>query len=134
MRRRKNDAQCVAVNMDALGQDLRYAARGLLKSPGFTAVAVLTFGLGIGANTAIFSVTDALVARPLPGIDAGPLAAVVIGQKAPAAAADYFDWARLTHSFDELAAYRQRDANLTGGGAAERLYAADVTGHFFATL
>ncbi len=120
--------------LEALVQDARFALRLLRKAPVFTAVAVLTLALGIGANGAIFGVADALLARPLPGIDAGRLAVVAIGQKAPAAAADYLDWKRLNTSFTEMAAYRQRNVNLTGLGAAERLYAADVTANFFATL
>src|SRR4029453_1617591 len=98
--------------MDALLQDLRYASRSLIKSPGFTTVAILPLTLGIGVNTAIFSVADALITHPLRGIESDRLAIVAIGQKAPAAAADYFDWARLSHLFDDLAAYRQRDATL----------------------
>jgi len=120
--------------MDALFQDLRHAIRSLLKSSGFTTVAILTLTLGIGANTAIFSVADALITHPLRGIDSDRLAVVAVGQKAPAAAADYFDWTRLSHSFDQLAAYRQRDATLTGINQPERVYATDATPNFFATL
>ena len=119
---------------EALAQDARFALRLLRKSPVFTTIAVVTLALGIGANGAIFGVADALLARPLPGIDTRRLAVVAIQQKTPAAAADYLDWKRLNTSFASLAAYRQRDANMTGVGPAERLYAADVTSNFFPTL
>jgi putative ABC transport system permease protein len=120
--------------LEALANDARYALRTLRKAPAFSAVAIVTLALGIGANGAIFGVADALLARPLSGIDAHGMAVVAIGQKAPAAAADYFDWKRMNTSFAQLAAYRQRDVNLTGIGAAERAYAADVTANFFAVL
>jgi len=120
--------------IESLGQDTRFALRVLRKSPVFTAVAVLTLALGIGANGAIFGVADSLLARPLPGLETDRLAVVVIGQKGPAAAADFLDWRRLNTSFTELAAYRQRDVNLTGAGAAERVFAAQTTANFFTTL
>jgi putative ABC transport system permease protein len=120
--------------IESLVQDTRFALRVLRKSPVFTTVAVLTLALGIGANGAIFGVADALLARPLPGLETDRLAVVVIGQKGPAAAADFLDWRRLNTSFTELAAYRQRDVNLTGAGAAERVFAAQTTSNFFTTL
>src|SRR5947209_7442155 len=120
--------------MDALIQDLHDAVRALRQSPAFTAIAVTTLALGLGANVAIFSVADALMGRPLRGVDPNRLVVVAVGQKAPAAVADYLDWARLARSFEELAAYRVRDANLTGGGFAERVYAAQTTTNFFAVL
>ena len=115
-------------------QDLRYGLRILRRNLGFTLVAALTLALGIGANTAIFSVADAFLLKPLPFPNLGRLAAVVIGQKAPVAAADYYDWRNQDRSFDELAAYRQSDVNLTGSGQPERLFGAQVTANFFAAL
>jgi putative ABC transport system permease protein len=115
-------------------QDLRYGLRILRRNLGFTLVAALTLALGIGANTAIFSVADAFLLKPLPFPNLGRLAAVVIGQKAPAAAADYYDWKSQDRSFDELAAYRQSNVNLTGSGQPERLFGAQVTANFFADL
>lgn len=121
-------------SLEALVQDARFALRVLRRGPVFAGVAVLTLAFGIGANGSIFGVADALLARSLPGIDPTRLAVVAIGQKAPAAAADYVDWKRVNTSFTDLSAYRQRNVNMSGAGAAERMYAADVTSNFFATL
>src|SRR5215470_13926738 len=120
--------------VEALVQDGRVAARSLRKAPIFTIVAIATLALGIGVNAAVFSVADALIAHPVSGIDARRLVAVAIGVKAPAAPADYLDWQRQSRSFDELAAYRQRNVNLTGIGTAERAFAAEVTANFFRAL
>jgi putative ABC transport system permease protein len=123
--------------MSSMRRDLRHAIRGLRKSPGFTSVAVLTLALGIGVNTAIFSIADALIGHPLRGVadaDAARLVAIDIGQKGRTTPADYEDWARLGGSFERIAAYRQRNANVTGGGPAERVYVTDVTPAFFAAI
>src|SRR5262249_14873758 len=123
------------VSMDSLLHDLRYASRSLRRSAGFSAIAILTLGLGIGTDTAIFSIADALIARPIRGVkDVDRLAAVDIGQKGRTSAADYEDWARLNHSFDSMTAYRQRNANITGGGPAERIFVTDAARTFFAAL
>ncbi len=106
----------------------------LAKSPGFAAVAILTLALGIGANTAIFSVADAFLVRPLALASLDRLAVVATGQKAPAAPADYLDWKNDNHSFEDLAASRQPDLNLTGTGEPQRVYGALVTSNFFQTL
>src|SRR5579864_980516 len=119
--------------MNTLLQDLRYGLRMLVKSPGFTAVAMLTLALGIGANTAIFSIADAFLLRPisLPAIDR--LAMIATGQKAPAAAADFMDWKIESHSFAAMAAYRMDDINLTGVGVPERVFGSRITSNFFST-
>ncbi|HET9401628.1 MAG TPA: ABC transporter permease [Candidatus Acidoferrales bacterium] len=118
-----------------IGQDVRYGLRALRRSPGFTAVAALTLALGIGANTAIFSVADAFLLRPLPFQNLSRLAAVVEPEKAPLTAADFFDFKTQNHSFRELAAYRQSNVNLTDGAVApERVFASQVTANFFDTL
>ena len=118
----------------SIAQDVRYGLRILRRNLGFTLIAALTLALGIGANTAIFSVADAFLLKPLPFPNLGRLASVVIGQKAPSAAADYYDWKNQNRSFAELAAYRQTDVNLSGSGRPEKLFAAQVTANFFATL
>jgi putative ABC transport system permease protein len=118
----------------SLFQDFRFGLRNLLRNPGFTAIAALTLALGIGANTAIFSVADAFLLRPLPFSNLDRLAAVVNGQKAPVSAADYFDWKAESHSFDQLAAYKEVDVNLTGEGQPERVFGVQVTADFFETL
>jgi putative ABC transport system permease protein len=118
----------------SLWQDFRFGFRNLLRNPGFTAIAALTLALGIGANTAIFSVADAFLLRPLPFSNLDRLAAVVIGQKAQATAADYLDWKAENHSFDQLAAYKQVDVSLTGDGQPERVFGSQVTADFLKTL
>ncbi len=88
--------------MTALGQDLRLGVRGFLRNPGLTALTVLVLALGIGANTAIFSVVDALVLRPLPFPAPEQLVAVPNGVMYP----DFVDVRAQSRSFSELAAYR----------------------------
>ena len=120
-------------------RDLRYAVRMLGKSPGFTAVAVIALALGIGANTAIFSVIDALLVRPLAFNDLDRLVLVwetlpqggEVDQVSPA---DFRDLSSQNHVFDHLAAYRWWDVNLTGGGEPERAEGCLVSGNFFETL
>lgn len=120
--------------MDAVLHELKYAIRTLRKTPGLTAVILVTLALSIGATSAIFSIADTLVGRPLRGFATDRLAVLAVGQKAPASAADYLDWRRLSRSFDRMAAYRQRDGNLTGNGLAERIYVAAVTPDFFSLI
>lgn len=121
--------------MTTLIQDIKYGLRMILKNPGFTAVAVVTLALGIGANTSIFSIASAFLVHPiaLPGIDR--LAIVASGaEKAPAAPADYLDWKAQSASFESMAAYEQSDLNMTGIGAPERVLGARVTADFLAVL
>ena len=113
--------------MNGLFQDFVYGLRMLRKSPGFTALAVITLALGIGANTAIFSNVNALVLRPfaLPDLDR----VVAIWETVPkqnaisvrAAPANFRDWTEQSKSFEHLAATHGWDANLTGEGVAERV-------------
>jgi putative ABC transport system permease protein len=119
-------------------QDLRYGLRMLLKDPGFTAIAVLTLALGIGANTAIFSVVNTVLLRGLPYKNPDRL--VWITQFIPAQGntlvfdSDYFAWSRQNRVFEGMAAYGIAGFTLTGGGDPERLEAGKVTAGFFPLL
>jgi putative ABC transport system permease protein len=119
-------------------KDLRYALRILLKSPVVTAVAVLTLALGIGANSAIFSVANAVVLRPLPYADPDRLVTVwetVAGNdKRSAAPGNYNDWRAQNTTFSEMAATFYGNFNLTGDGEPERINGATVTSNLMSTL
>jgi len=105
--------------------DLKFAIRQLLKAPGFTAAAVLTLALGIGANTAMFSVVDGVLLRSLPYDDPGQLVQVFEagrpGARNSVSVGVYSDWARHTSAFEDIAAVFDADMNLTGTGEPERL-------------
>ena len=124
--------------MDHLIQDLRYGTRTLLKSPGFTAVAVLTLALGIGANTAIFSVVDTLLLRPLPLKDPGRLVLVRDTQpgvdNAPASYPEYLDWKERSKTFEALGAFFNTTFSLTGKGEPEELPALRISAGLFPML
>src|SRR5437867_621717 len=127
--------------METLLQDLRYGARMLLKKPGFTLVAVVTLALGIGANTAIFSVVNAVLLRPLPFEDSERLvmawnkgAEAAGGDRTPLAVADLLDWRAQSQSFESVGAFQQRLFTYTGGESPERVRGAGVTANFFSTL
>ena len=126
--------------MEVLFKDIRYALRGLLKRPGFTAIVVLTLALGIATNTAIFSVVNAVLLRPLPYPD--PDQIVMIWQKlemrgfdrmsvSPEEFAGYRD---RNHSFSAIAAYSFGGRDLTSAGEADRIQIARVTEQFFSLL
>ena len=125
--------------MDALLQDLRYALRLLTKNPAFTAIAVLTLALGIGANTAIFSVVNAVLLRPLPFRD--PSRLVLTLEHNPAVPGllsisylNYLDWREQNHSFESLEATCAIAMTLTGAGEPERLNARVATAGLFPLL
>ena len=129
--------------MNGLIQDFRYALRQLRKSPGFAAVAVITLALGIGFNTAIFSVVNAVLLRPLAFADASRLVRIwhVPPEKSfpgmttfPVSAANYLDWERQTQVFDHMAIYSYHGFTVTGGDKPEQLSAGAVSSGFFATL
>ena len=123
--------------MGTIWQDLRYALRMLIKSPGFTFVAVLALALGIGANSAIFSVVNAVLLRPLPFKDPDRL--VILWEKSQTqdtsvAYPNFLDWREQNSVFESITAYRRDSFNLTGAGEPERLAGRLVTGNFFETL
>ena len=120
--------------MATLANDIRYAVRLLLARPGFAAVAILTLALGIGATTAIFTVVDAVLLRPLPFRDADRLVQVrIVGRRGgifPLPDTDFLAWRALNRTADAVAAFDTRPATLTGG-APEQMTAAQVTDRFF---
>lgn len=106
--------------METLFQDLRYGVRMLLKSPGFTAVAVLTIALGIGATTAIFSVVNAILLRPLPYKEPDRLVKLwevhkSNGSRITVSIPNFLDWKNENQSFVEMAAFGWKELTLTGG-------------------
>lgn len=124
--------------MSILRQDIHYAVRMLVKSPGFTAVAVLSLALGIGANTAVFSVVDAVLLRPLPFPASERLMAVWEtmpgNDQRMVAPGNFGDWQKQNHSFEQIAAYTTTSLNLNGRGEPQKLSAATVSTNFFDTL
>jgi putative ABC transport system permease protein len=116
--------------------DLRYAFRQLIRSPGFAAVTILTLALGIGACTAIFSVVNAVLLRPLDYPD--PARLVVIREtqlpdfpEFSVSPPNYLDWEKQTRSFENLAAYSGSRVNLTGDGEPQQLIGVKATAHYF---
>src|SRR5919199_6614383 len=123
--------------MNTLLQDLRYGLRMLWKSPGFTAVAVVALALGIGANTAIFSVVNAVLLRPLPFAEPDRLVIVWMDNRVMGVKEDihsypnFVDYRDQNKVFATLAAYRPASLNLTGTGEPERITGAAATASFF---
>ena len=123
--------------METLLKDIRYGVRGLLKRPGFTVIALITLALGIGANTAIFSVVNAVLLRPLQFRD--PEQLMVVWEEASFAGfptntpapANYIDWKNQNQSFADMAAAATASFNLTGDGEPERIQANSVSANFF---
>jgi len=126
--------------METFSQDLRYGARMLLKNPGFALVAIVTLALGIGANTAIFSVVNAVLLRPLPFYS--PERLLVLGQTeredrsnlSQFSFRNFADLRGQTKAFDRLAAYYNNNMTLTGQGEAARVRATVVTADLFPVL
>src|SRR5262245_51392283 len=129
--------------MQTLLQDLRYSARMLMKKRGITVVAVITLGLGIGANTTMFSVINGLLLRPLPFKDPGRLVHLV--ETAPKVGfetmglsfTDFADWRARSRSFEQMALYEEDSFTLASGNAterAERVEGAHVTASLFPLL
>ena len=128
--------------MGTLLQNLRYAFRTLLKSPGFTLVIIVTLALGIGANTAIFSVVYSALLRPLPFREPGRLAVLAQSRvqfssdinNSATSYPDYLDWTSRTKSYQSLAGYSGDAFTLTTSGEPKITFAAQVTPNFFSTL
>ncbi|HLW55128.1 MAG TPA: ABC transporter permease [Candidatus Angelobacter sp.] len=120
------------------GRDLRYALRLLRKNPGFSAVAILTLALGIGANSAIFSVVNAMLLRPLPFAEPERLVRLWETQpdhgKNVVNAYNFMDWRDNTHSFEDMAAVSTLEFNLTGGGAPLAVPGDQVSTGYFSIL
>jgi putative ABC transport system permease protein len=133
------DARGVSL-AEAVVQDLRYAVRMLRNNPGFTAVAILTLALGIGANTAIFSVIDSVLLRPLPYRD--PAGLVMVWENNSqhpnphntVSPPDFLDWQSRNSVFAEMAAIFDQHANLTGNGLPQEVVVQDVSANFFSVL
>jgi predicted permease len=124
--------------METLLQDLRYAIRMLARSPGFTAIAILTLALGIGANTALFSVVNGVLLNPLAYPQSGQLVAVygnTAGYKqGPITYLHFLDWQHDTKTLSSMAMYRNEDYNFIGSREAERVSGYMISADFFTTL
>jgi predicted permease len=128
--------------METLFKDIRFGIRGLIKRPGFTSIAVITLALGIGANTAIFSVVNATLLRPLPFKD--PKRIVMMwgylpkfaqtSDRLPSSAGNYLGLVKQTQTLQELAAFRQWSWQLTHAGDPEQLQGVRVSANFFEAL
>src|SRR6267154_745701 len=124
--------------MQTVWQDVRYGLRVLAKNPGFTAIAVLTLALGIGANTALFSVVNGVLLNPLPFPSPDELVAVYTKsptfQEGSISYPNFLDWQKDSHSFASLCAFRSDDFNMTGAGEPERVHTQMISAEFFTAL
>src|SRR5215472_13004949 len=124
--------------MNTLVEDLRFAVRMLLKSPAFAAIAILTLALGMGANTALFSVVNGVLLNPLEYPHPGQLVAIY-GKtegfdQGPIAYQNFLDWQRDSQTFSSMAIYRNQDYTLIGTGDGERVRGYMISAGFFSTL
>jgi len=127
------------VSMDNLLQDVRYGLRVLRRNPGFAATAILTLALGIGSTTAIFSVVDTVVFKPLPFPTASRLVRIrsvfaASGDGGIASYPDFLDWRARNHAFDGMAVFRMDGFNLAGSGRPLHLQGAVVSAQLFSML
>ncbi len=125
--------------INTLWQDIRYAVRILLKSPGFAIIAIVTLGLGIGANTALFSVVNGVLLNPLPYPHPDQIVTVASWEhefgEGSISYLDYQDWARDNHSFSSLAAYKTfQSFNWIRQSDTQHLSVAEISANFFSTL
>jgi putative ABC transport system permease protein len=126
------------VKVEALLQDVRYGLRMLAKNPGFTIVAVLTLALGIGANTAIFSVINSVLLRPLPFREADRLVRIFTmrgPERNPVNGEDYFDWESQSRAFESMTLYTgPQNFNASGAGEPETVSVSSTQANFFSLL
>src|SRR5215510_10491304 len=121
-----------------LWQDIRYGARMLLKNPGVTIIVIIALALGIGANSAIFSVVNAVLLRPMPYEQSDRL--VFLNEKSPVldemsiSYPNFSDWRAQNQSFEKMGVYNRGSYNLTGAGEAERLVTAQMSADLFSVL
>lgn len=120
--------------LEHAAKDIRYGARNLIRTPAFTLVAAIALALGIGANTAIFSVVNAVLLRPLAYRDSARLVTILHNGTGPVATANYLDWRDQSHSFETMGAADAWSANLTGSDPAEHLSGLKVTQNLFPML
>ena len=126
--------------MDSIIKDLQYGLRGLLKHPGFAAIAVITLALGIGANTAMFSVINGVLLRPLPYHQ--PERIVTIWEESPergmyempVSFANMSEWVNQSQSFEQISAYTFTDLSLTGTGEPVRLNGVRASANLFSLV
>ena len=119
--------------LENIGRDVRYSLRGLRRTPGFTAIAILTLALGIGANTAIFTVVNGVLLRPLPYADPGRIV-VLPGRGATVAPGTFLDWQDASRSYESMGLAQYWTPTLTGVGHPEQLTALQVTAGMFRLL
>ena len=120
--------------LETLFQDVRHGIRAMLRTPVFTAIAVIVLALGIGANTAIFSVVDAVLLRPLAYRDSDRLVTILMNGEGPVSVANYIDWRDQSHSFAAMGAADYWSPNLTGVDAPEHIAGLKVTQGLFPML
>ena len=120
--------------LETLFQDVRHGIRAMLRTPVFTAIAVIVLALGIGANTAIFSVVDAVLLRPLAYRDSDRLVTILMNGEGPVSVANYVDWRDQSHSFAAMGAADYWSPNLTGVDAPEHIAGLKVTQSLFPML
>ncbi len=124
--------------MGTMMQDIKYAVRMLAKNPGFALIAILTLALGIGANTALFSVVNGVLLNPLPFVNPSRLAAIHWKtpqfDQASITYPNFLDWQRDNRTFEAMAAYREMDFSLTGYGDPQRLHGQQISAEFFPLL
>src|SRR5438445_2256592 len=137
---RSYSARCLRDTMESLIKDIRYGVRSLLKRPGFTAIAVITLALGIGANTTLFSFVNGILLRPLPYRDPGQL--VILDETSPkqgiksfsVSYPNFVDWREQNHVFEDVAVYQASTYSLVGGGEPEQIRGARISQGLFELL